>query len=91
MTEALRLNGFYELSCNEMYAIDGGTDWFKVAQSALVGAVIGAIGCGLAGAGCGTVVLPVVGTVTVGAVCAVGGFIGGAIYGAIKEIAMQNL
>jgi hypothetical protein len=44
----------------------------------LVGAVIGAIGCGLAGAGCGTVVLPVVGTVTVGAVCAVGGFIGGA-------------
>lgn len=57
--------------------------WGKCGSSILGGAVTGAVTLGLQGAGVGTVVLPVVGTVSAGAVGAIGGAIGGALTGAV--------
>jgi hypothetical protein len=57
--------------------------WGKCGSSILGGAVTGAVTLELQGAGVGTVVLPVVGTVSAGAVGAIGGAIGGALTGAV--------
>ncbi|WP_139906162.1 hypothetical protein [Clostridium thermarum] len=87
MDYTLDLNiNFIELSTSEYFDTFGGINWWSVAKSAVIGAGIGAVSMGIAGSGCGTVVLPIVGTVTVGAVCAVGGAIGGATKSIIGQI-----
>jgi hypothetical protein len=64
MTEALRLNGFDELNCNEMYEIDGGKfsdmcHGIFVAGCAAIGSLGGPVG-GVAGGVIGEVIWEIV-------------------------------
>ena len=89
--ENMKIGNFNMISNYELLSINGGINWWHVAESAAIGAVGCAAGGAIGGAGAGTVVCPVIGTVSVSVAAGVIGGVVGAVGGATKSIIQQEM